>query len=79
VVNVENSDNRYTGEYADGEEKIVCVSCALELAVKTVTLSYMNGSFPVELLSCPKCGYTYIPEHLAVGKMLRVEKELEDK
>ena len=63
----------------DLSEKIQCVSCDLTLAVKTVTLSYMDGSFPVELLSCPKCGFTYIPEDLAVGKMLRVEKVLEDK
>ena len=73
-------DNKYSNEYTpDLEEKIICVSCDLELKAKTVTLSYMDGSFPVELLSCPKCGFVYIPEDLAIGKMLRVEKALEDK
>ena len=75
-----NNSIQHAGEYApDLKSKIICASCDVELSPKTVTLSYMNGSFPVELLSCPKCGFTYIPEELAVGKMLRVEKALEDK
>ena len=60
-------------------ERLVCVSCGLEMVPTKVTVSYLDGSFPVELLSCPQCGYSYIPEELAMGKMLRVEKELEDK
>jgi hypothetical protein len=44
-----------------------------------VTITYLESSFPVELLRCPQCGLVYIPEDLAVGKMLQVEKTLEDK
>ena len=34
---------------------------------------------PVELPLCPVCGFVYVPEELAVGKVLAVEKALEDK
>jgi hypothetical protein len=44
-----------------------------------VTVSYMGSSFPVELLRCPRCGLVLITEDLALGKMLEVEKTLEDK
>ena len=44
-----------------------------------VTVSYMGSGFPVELLKCKKCGLVLITEELAMGKMLEVEKVLEDK
>ena len=28
---------------------------------------------------CPKCGFVYVPEELALGKVLAVERALEDK
>ena len=31
------------------------------------------------LMVCPKCGFVYVPEDLAMGKVLSVEKVLEDK
>ena len=37
-----------------------------------------NG-FPVEMPVCPKCGFVYVPEELALGKVLAVERALEDK
>jgi hypothetical protein len=45
----------------------------------TVTLTYLEASFPAELYKCAKCGLVYIPEDLALGKMAQVEKTLEDK
>ena len=33
----------------------------------------------LELPLCPVCGFVYVPEELAVGKVLAVEKALEDK
>ena len=33
----------------------------------------------VELPVCPGCGFVYVPEELAMGKVLSVEKALEDK
>jgi len=44
-----------------------------------VTVSYLGASFPVDLLKCKKCGLVLITEDLALGKMLEVEKTLEDK
>jgi hypothetical protein len=58
---------------------IVCASCGVPLKLHPVTLGYMNSTFPVELPACPKCGFIYIPEELATGRMLHVEKSLEDK
>ena len=37
------------------------------------------AGFPVELPVCPQCGFVYVPEELALGKVLSVEKALEDK
>jgi hypothetical protein len=57
----------------------VCAICNLPLVLGKVDISYMGSSFPVDLLRCPKCGMVLIPEELALGKMLEVEKALEDK
>jgi hypothetical protein len=35
--------------------------------------------FRLELPTCPSCGMVLVPEELATGKMLEVEKILEDK
>ncbi|MFY9370496.1 MAG: DVU_1557 family redox protein [bacterium] len=56
-----------------------CTKCNLPMEKGKVTITYLESSFPVELLRCPQCGLVYIPEDLAVGKMLQVEKTLEDK
>jgi hypothetical protein len=58
---------------------IECAKCNIPLEKSKVTISYLGSSFPVELLKCPECDLVYIPEDLAVGKMLQVEKTLEDK
>ncbi len=60
-------------------EELVCARCNEPLVPRAVTLSYLNSAFPVELPACPTCGMVYIPEELARGKMLHVEKSLEDK
>lgn len=58
---------------------MVCARCDKALIPRSVTLSYMNSAFPVELPACPLCDMVYIPEELATGRILRVEKSLEDK
>ena len=60
-------------------ETLICTRCNLPLTVAPVNLSYMGSGFPVELPCCSRCGMLYIPEELALGKMLHVEKSLEDK
>jgi hypothetical protein len=42
-------------------------------------VAYLGNAFPVDLLKCSKCGLVLIPEDLALGKMVEVEKQLEDK
>ncbi|QQE80589.1 DVU_1557 family redox protein [Alicyclobacillus sp. SO9] len=56
-----------------------CEKCDSQLEPGQVTVSYLGSSFPVELLRCPQCGFVLITEQLALGKMLQVEKTLEDK
>ena len=58
---------------------IECAKCSIPLEESKVTISYLGNSFPVDLLRCPQCNLVYIPEDLALGKMLQVEKTLEDK
>ncbi len=59
--------------------KILCSRCGIYLTLGTVTLTYLEASFPADLYKCAKCGLVYIPEDLALGKMAQVEKTLEDK
>lgn len=57
----------------------VCNKCHKELVSKKVQVRYLEGVFDVELLKCPECNVVFIDEGLALGKMLEVEKGLEDK
>ncbi|HTY23360.1 MAG TPA: hypothetical protein VMC85_09545 [Desulfomonilaceae bacterium] len=58
---------------------LICFQCDLPLEMAKVNVAYLGSMFPVDLLRCPKCGQTFIPEELALGKMAEVEKILEDK
>ncbi len=57
----------------------MCGNCNLPLEVASVDVGYMGNAFPVKLWKCPQCGLVFIPEDLALGKMVDVEKQLEDK
>ena len=57
----------------------ICDKCKEKLVLRKVKVSYLGGNFDVELMKCPKCNNVYIGEDLALGKMLEVEKGLEDK
>jgi rubrerythrin len=57
----------------------ICDKCKEKLVLSKVKASYLSGNFEVDLLKCPVCGNVYIGEELALGKMLEVEKTLEDK
>ena len=58
---------------------MICCKCNVHLEIGAVNLEYLGNGFPVDLPKCPICGMVYIPEQLAIGKMLHVEKSLEDK
>jgi hypothetical protein len=57
----------------------LCAACGISLQPGKVTVSYLDNAYPVELLRCPRCGLTWVPEEIALGKMAEVEKTLEDK
>ncbi len=56
-----------------------CHRCHEKLAPGMVELHYLGSVFNVELPVCRHCGAVLIPEELANGRMLEVEKLLEDK
>lgn len=57
----------------------ICDKCKKKLELQKVKVSYLGGNFEVELMRCPQCKSVFIGEDLALGKMLEVEKGLEDK
>lgn len=59
--------------------KLQCSKCKVPLVKGKATFGYMGNAFPVELPVCPNCGFIYVPEELAMGKVLTVERSLEDK
>jgi uncharacterized protein with PIN domain len=61
------------------EEPVRCDKCDRRLEVAKVNVGYMGDMFKVDMLKCPQCGQVYVPEDLALGKMVEVEKQLEDK
>ena len=68
--------NYYT---IDPMGKLRCHKCRIPLVKGKAKFMYLDNGFPVELPVCPDCGFVYVPEDLAVGKVLSVEKALEDK
>jgi len=64
---------------APSDSELICAKCQQPLVLGKVNASYLGNDFPVDLLRCPDCGFTYVPEALALGKMLDVERALEDK
>ncbi len=67
------------GKDLSAENVFECLKCGIPMEPGKVAVSYMGSSFPVDLLKCKKCGLVLITEDLALGKMLEVEKTLEDK
>ena len=59
--------------------ELLCAKCQVPLVPGKVKASYLGSSFEVELPRCPACGFVYVSEPLALGKMLQVEQALEDK
>jgi hypothetical protein len=57
----------------------MCANCNIPLQTAQVDVGYLGNAFPVDLLKCPNCGLVFVPEDLALGKMVEVEKQLEDK
>ncbi|HHV42659.1 MAG TPA: hypothetical protein GXX72_07455 [Clostridiaceae bacterium] len=56
-----------------------CFKCKVPLVMGKVKVSYLGSDFQIDLFKCPGCGAVLVPEDLATGKMLEVEKSMEDK
>lgn len=56
-----------------------CGRCGRPLEQIKVQAMYLQAAFDVLLPRCPKCGLTMIPKSLAEGRMMEVERLLEDK
>lgn len=64
---------------ASPSSELVCLKCNRPIETGPVEASYLGQTFPVDLPRCPSCGFVYVSEDLANGKMLKVEQALEDK
>ncbi len=74
-----NDEKKYETGLNEENIDLICIKCNEKLVLSKVEVSYLGNGFPVELPCCPKCGMVFVPEELAIGKMLHVEKSLEDK
>lgn len=66
-------------EEFEGSADWICARCDVGLTSAKTKLTYLNKDFEAELMRCPVCHKVFIGEPLALGKMLEVEKSLEDK
>lgn len=66
-------------ESVETDGGLVCQKCNVPLEKSRAQFDYLGNAFPVELPMCPNCRFVYVPEELALGKVLRVEQSLEDK
>ena len=64
---------------ADPNVYYLCHKCKVPLVIGDALFQYLNNAFPVQLPICPVCGFIYVSEELAMGKVFSVEKVLEDK
>ena len=68
--------NYYT---IDPEGKLMCKKCGVPLEKGKAKFTYLDNGSQVQRPVGPVCGFVYVPEQLALGKVLSVEKALEDK
>lgn len=70
---------KYHESYEFEPGNLICDKCQVRMEPGEVVLQYMGNDFPIQMPKCPSCGQVFIPEELAVGKILQVERALEDK
>ena len=61
------------------DNPMICGKCRLPLEIGKVEMFYQRQKLKADFLKCPQCGLVYISEDIVKGKMLEVEKTLEDK
>jgi hypothetical protein len=57
----------------------ICGKCGTPLEIAQVNVTYLGSGYPVDLWVCKTCKRPLVPVDLALGKMLEVEKLMEDK
>ncbi len=57
----------------------LCDQCRCPLEQREMQAFYLGSAFSVSLPTCPQCALTLVPKSLSEGKMLEVERMLEDK
>ena len=45
-----------------------CLKCDVPLVKANAVFGYLDNAFPVELPVCPKCGFVFVPEELAMAR-----------
>ncbi|SMP51876.1 DVU_1557 family redox protein [Anoxynatronum buryatiense] len=75
----EQNNQKEDGEQKEHDHQWMCDKCHEKLEMSKVRVRYLDGNFEVDLLRCPTCRMVFIGEELALGKMLEIEKGLEDK
>ncbi|MDD2221414.1 MAG: hypothetical protein PHN35_05615 [Clostridia bacterium] len=60
------------------EVNIYCLKCQEKMVLQKAEVNYRNYYYPVELMTCPKCGQIYVSEKVQ-QKMLLVQENLEEK
>lgn len=61
------------------KKKMLCGKCGVPLEESLVDFNYMGYAFSAEVPRCPECGFVYISEELAMGRIRDVEMALEVK
>jgi ribosomal protein S27AE len=61
------------------EGRMICGKCRLPLEIGQVEMYYQRQKLKADFPKCPRCGLVYISEELVKGRMLEIEKTLEDK
>ena len=61
------------------ETNLICLKCNRTLEYENTNLYYLGNRLSEKFLRCPVCKQVYIPEDVALGKMVEAEESLEDK
>jgi DNA-directed RNA polymerase subunit RPC12/RpoP len=56
-----------------------CFKCKEKMIEGEIKLIYLEIEAPAGGIVCPKCGAKYIPEELAIDKVAKGEKMIENK
>ncbi len=65
--------------YTPDQGQWFCDKCKCPLEQQNIQAFYLGSAFAASLPMCPQCKLTLVPKTLAEGKMLEVERMLEDK